>query len=190
MPITQNVALFVLLSIAAPAVAQTPAPATNVVACDQATTTRPGVGVDYRGRVMIDDYKFAANIPKGMSGWGGVASSAPFHGFTIFLDRSMRTCIVLEIHIRVDRPDAPPRPASAKPLSLGKATAWQISMSGATTRANLNNIATYFTFEHDGEIDDGEVLLVSPPTELGRAVPVYENLLKSIRFGTRRSRSE
>jgi hypothetical protein len=155
----------------------------EVVTCSQAPLTRPEVGIAYRGEVSIDDYKFSANVPRGLTGWGGVAASAPFHGFTIFLDHSLRSCILFEVHVRVDDADGPLHSSSAKSLSLGQAKAWQSSASVTTKEGGLMNIRTSFTFEHDGQIDDGEVMLISPSTEQRSGVQVYEDFLKSVHFG-------
>ena len=159
--------------------AQTP----KVVTCRQATTTRPENGVAYRGDVKIDDYKFAANVPKGLTGWGGVAPNAPFHGFTMLLDQSLRSCILFEVHLRVDDVGGPIHSDLAKPLLLGQAKAWQVSRSASTAAGDLTNIKTSFTFEHDGQIDDGEVVLITPSAGQRDAVYLYEEFLKSVHFG-------
>ena len=160
-------------------VAQTP----KIVTCGQATLTKPEVGVAYRNDVTIDDYKFFATVPKGLTGWGGVAANAPFHGFTIFLDRSPRSCILFEVHLRVDDASGSLQPSSAKSLSLGQAKAWQSSNSGTTRDGELMNVRTRFSFEHDSQIDDGEVILISPSAEQRNTMRVYEQFLRSIHFG-------
>jgi hypothetical protein len=146
------------------------------------------VGAAYRGEVAIDDYKFAAHIPEGMIGWGGVASGAPFHGFTIFLGSAMQSCILFEIHVRVNHvsvneDEAPLRLESAKTFSLGEAKAWQTSTSAMVGTGRLTNVKTLFSFKQGDQIADGEVLLVSPSAELEKTRPIYEAFLRSIRFG-------
>ena len=137
----------------------------KVVTCSQATLTKPEVGVAYRGAVTNDDYKFFATVPEGYIGWGGVAANAPFHGFTIFLDHSLRSCILFEVHMRVDDADGPLRLSSAKPLSLGQARAWQTSSVAIAKGGQIMNLKTIFTFDHDGQIYDGQITLVSPVSE-------------------------
>jgi len=164
--------------------AQTVAPPASVVmTCQQVTTTRPDVGVAYKGQVAIDDYKFAARIPSGLIGWGGVASDAPFHGFTIFLGPGVQSCILFEVHVRVNEDEAPLRLDSAKTFSLGEAKAWQTSTSSTVGTARLTNVKTSFSFKHGNQITDGEVLLISPSAELGKTRPIYEAFLRSIKFG-------
>ena len=155
----------------------------NVVTCSQVTLTEPTLGVAYRAAVSNDDYKLSAAIPKGYTGWGGVAANAPFHGFTIFLDQSLRSCILFEVHIRVDDADVPPHLHSAEALSLGQARAWQISSRVATKSGEIINLRTSFTFEHDGETDAGQVTLISPVSEQRKSKPPYDHFLKSIHFG-------
>lgn len=155
----------------------------KVVTCSQATLTKPEVGVAYRGAVTNDDYKFFATVPEGYTGWGGVAVNAPFHGFTIFLDHSLRSCILFEVHIRVDDADGPLHVNSAKALSLGQARAWQTSSSVTTKEGGIMNLKTIFTFDHDGQIYDGQVTLVSPASEQRSTTRVYDNFLRSVYFG-------
>lgn len=155
----------------------------KVVTCSQATLTKPELGVAYRGTVTNDDYKFIATIPDGYTGWGGVAPNAPFHGFTIFVDHSLRSCILFEVHLRVDDADGLFHPNSAKSLSLGQARAWQTSNSVNTKEGELRNFKTVFTFEHDGQIYDGQVTLVSPAAEAPNTIRVYDIFLKSVHFG-------
>jgi hypothetical protein len=151
--------------------------------CQQVTTTRPDVGAAYKGEVANDDYKFAADIPEGMVGWGGVASDAPFHGFTIFLGPAMQSCILFEVHVRVNEDEAPLRVDSAKTFSLGEAKAWQLSRSATVGATRFTNVRTSFSFNRGDLIADGEVLLVSPSAELGKTRLVYDAFLRSIKFG-------
>ena len=97
----------------------------TAIGCRQATTTLPQKGVAYRGAVTNDDYHFSARIPSDLTGWGGIADNAPFHGFTMFLDAKGDSCIVFEIHLRVDRIDTPKRLSGGTAVQLGKAVGWQ-----------------------------------------------------------------
>ena len=155
----------------------------KVVTCRQATRTKPEVGDAYRGAVTNDDYKLFVTVPKGYTGWGGGAANAPFHGFTIFLDQSLRSCLLFEVHIRVDEADAPRHLHSAKALSLGQARAWQTSSRVTAKGGEIMNLKTIFTFHHDGETDDGQVTLIAPASEQRKTKSVYDNFLKSVHFG-------
>ncbi len=170
--------------IAAPQLAHSRARAP--LSCDRATMSRPQVGVAYRGDVSIDDYKLHARVPEGLTGWGGVANNAPFHGFTIFLDSLGRSCIVFEVHLRIDDDEVPVRPHTAKRLSLGNATAWQVS--NRNHAQGPINITTYFSFEQKSRVDDGRILLISPPEDFQKTRSTYTIFLNSIVFGTPHSR--
>ncbi len=156
------------------------------LSCDRATMTKPQVGVAYSGDITIDDYKLHVRIPEGLTGWSGVAADAPFHGFTIFLDPSMRNCIVFEVHLRIDEDEVPVRPHVAKLLLLGNVTAWQVS-SNNRAKGPIN-ITTYFSFRQDSQIDDGKIILISRPDELQRTRSIYETFLKSVVLGAPHSR--
>ena len=180
MRVSSHFALALVLYGGASLLAQAPSTATSVVSCKQVTTAKPHVGVAYRGGVTNEDYKFTAKIPAGLTGWSGVDASAPFHGFTIFLDPARRSCIYFEVHLRVDNADAPARPVDAINMSLGKAKAWQIASGKA---GSSGNVTTGFSFDNGGDVDEGQILLVAPAGELKRVKPLYEAFLKSLRFG-------
>ena len=156
----------------------------GTVTCRQATLTRPNLGVAYRGTVTNEDYKLSATVPEGDTGWGGVAADAPFQGFTIFLDPFLQSCILFEVHIRIDDADRPTHPRAARALSLGKAKAWQTSARVTANGREIMNLRTIFTFDHDGETDDGQITLVAPASEQRSKAVVYNAFLKSVRFGS------
>jgi len=151
--------------------------------CAQATNTRPRIGVQYRGYVKNEDYSFSARIPSGLTAWGGVANDAPFHGFTIFLDPSMKSCIVFEVHLRVDQSDAPEHQPAAKALQLGGARAWQTTEEGPAHGLALTNVRTVFSLKRPSQTDDGEILLIAPSSELREAKRKYETFLHSVKLG-------
>ena len=185
---SKSLRIFILLApalIAAPE--QVASQPRTSLSCSQATMVKAGVGVPYSGDVSIDDYKLRARIPQGLTGWGGVAPDAPFHGFAIFLDSSMRDCIVFEIHLRIDDDEVPVRPHTAKMLPLGNAKAWQIVRSGSNRATDPVNLTTYFSFGQNGQINDGRILLVSRPEELPKTRLLYETFLKSMTLGTTHS---
>ena len=155
----------------------------SVSRCQDMVSTHSGMGPAYRRLVKNEDYGFSAYVPKALTGWGGVEQSAPFHGFTIFLDQRERSCIVFEIHIRVDEDDTSEAPAGATSVSLGKAHGWQFTKSGQVHGLRLINIVTKFTFRQHGEIDDGEIVLVAPEKYSVSAIATYQSFLHSITFG-------
>ncbi len=155
----------------------------KAVTCSQATLTKPEVGTAYRAVVTNDDYEFSATIPAGYTAWDGVAENAPFHGFTIFLDRSLRSCLLFEVHVRVDDADGPLHLKSAKALSLGQAKAWQTSSRVHTRGGEIMNLKTAFTFAHDGQIDDGQATLITPTSEQQSTTRLYDTFLNSVHFG-------
>jgi hypothetical protein len=139
---------------------------------------RPHIGIAYRGEVSSDDYRFSAHIPDGLTGWGGVGQGAPFHGFTIFLDSKMESCIEFEVHLRVDQADAPGHSLVATPLQLGTAQAWRIVREGL----NVTNITTSFSSKHLSRVDDGEIVLIAPTARLHEAKRAYDAFLDSVKF--------
>ena len=155
----------------------------TVKGCGQVVSTRPGDGPVYRGAVENSDYDFSAQVPLGLTGWGGVAESAPFHGFTIFLDPKAKSCIMFEVRIRVNESDALAQPPKSKPISLGKATGWQTSYTGIVNGIRLTNVATTFSFKQPDQIDDGVVLLVAPAPNAQDALGIYDSFLRSLVFG-------
>jgi hypothetical protein len=152
--------------------------------CAKAVLTRPGIGPKYRGLLTNSDYRFTADIPAPLTGWGGVADEAPFHGFTIFLDKSARACIIFEIHIRVDGAyPAYRKPQSSSPISLGNATAWQIRSSGTVNDTQIENIITTFSNrQRNSEIDDGSVELITPASHARDSEQTYLQFLQHLRF--------
>ena len=151
--------------------------------CAQVSNTRSGIGHAYTGLVRNEDYDFTAHLEPGLTGWSGVAETAPFHGFVIFLDAKEQSCILFEVHLRVDEGDSQIRISKAKNLRLGKANAWQTTNVGIIKGKRISNISTSFSFKQANQIDDGEVLLVAPTSTVGKASQIYEAFLKSVTFG-------
>jgi hypothetical protein len=154
----------------------------EVVDCHHATLSKPGVGNEYKGSVDNDDYAFSVRIPPGLTGWDGVARDAPFHGFTIFLDSKLSACIVFEIHVRVDENDKPAPPASAVPMRLGAASAWQSTRQSPLTSGPITNVRALLSFKRPDQVDDGEILLVAPTSALAEARPIYDAFVRSLVF--------
>lgn len=158
----------------------TEAPATPLH-CDQATDARSGTGRSFIGRVLNNDYAFAVTIPNQLTAWDGAAQDAPFHGFVLFLDPQLQACIVFEVHIRVDSQDAPRHAQSASQMRLGEAVAWR----ERNTDGKLANIKTTFSFRQVDQIDDGEILLITPESNRLKAESIYDALFRSLTFSGR-----
>jgi len=182
--------LVVIIIAASAAEGQLPRPtsSSDVITCAQATETQPYAGTRFEGYVSNSDYRFSALIPRGLTGWTGVAERAPFHGFSIFLDDRMNACIVFEIHVRVNEEDSPKKPASAVPVTLGSARGWQSVTQGTIGDANILNIRTDFSHRQGDQIDDGEIVLITPLAEAGEAKAVYKEFIQSLEFRGGRTR--
>jgi hypothetical protein len=175
-----------LLALALAAVTaprQSGTPGSPVFDCVHATLTRPGTGHRFTGTIANADYALSAHVPDGLTAWSGVAEEAPFHGFSIALDSHERACIVFEVHLRVAVTDAPARASSAIRIGLGRAQGWQSIRSGRVAGVQMTNVSTVFSFSRGTRTDNGEVLLIVPTADLGKAGPVYDAFIRSIRFG-------
>lgn len=181
--IKKLILLLVSISLTEVAYCQVSVHPSNVVSCAQAAGTRPQIGNAFRGNVSNDDYAFSARIPNGLTGWGGVYKDAPFHGFTIFLDSNMEACIVFDVHIRVDADDTARPPSAATSIQLGKAHGWQWARDGKTGNSRLTNIHLLFSFKQSNQMDDGEILLISPTSRLKETKAAYDAFVRSIKFG-------
>lgn len=176
-------AFFGLAPVVGFAQAQGGLPARVPSPCNEVTLTRPEIGAAYRGRVSNDDYHFSVQVPHGLTGWSGTADSAPFHGFTIFLGSDGGSCIVFEVHIRVDEENVPHHPGDAKPLYLGKAAAWQMAIKGNRNGVELENVLTSYSFSQPDQTDDGSVTLVTNSRDKARDLRLYSEFLDSLKFG-------
>ena len=99
------------------------------------------------------------------------------------MDSNEQSCIVFEIHIRVDEDDTAKSPSQAEPPSLGKAKGWRTEVSGDVDGVKLRNVETAFSYRQPDQVDDGTILLVTPLSEANRTLPVYEEFLRSLVFG-------
>lgn len=160
-----------------------PAKLPTVTSCREVVTTRPGLGPAYAGRIENSDYNFSARIPPGLTAWGGVAESAPFHGFTIFLGPKAESCIVFEVHIRVDESQKSAPLPGARSVPLGKADGWQTTYTGAVSGMKLTNVQTAFSYKQPDQIDDGFILLITPDSGEGEALKTYRLFLRNFVFG-------
>jgi hypothetical protein len=152
----------------------------RVISCPQHSVL--GFGPSYRGKVTNEDYALSADLPQGFAGWGGVADSAPFHGFVIFLDPKRQSCIWFEIHIRVDEQDSPQRVSNTRSFAFGHATGWQTKSSGFVNGMALLNVVTSFSSNLPDQTDDGSIVLITPPSKTEEALALYNSFLRSLTF--------
>lgn len=179
----KKLVLLIAVSFTEAAYCQVSVHQSKVASCAQAAGTRPQIGNAFRGSVSNDGYAFSARIPSGLTGWGGVYKDAPFHGFTIFLDSNMEACIVFEVHLRVDADDTARPPSVATSIQLGKAQGWQWTHEGRIANSRLINVHLMFSFRQPNQIDDGEVLLITPASRLKETKATYDAFVHSIKFG-------
>lgn len=133
------------------------------------------------------DYNFVALLPSGLTAWSGVADVAPFHGFTIFLDSTKKSCIDFEVHIRVDESTEPKRPQGAKRVSLGKAIGWESMSTGLIDGTRFENITITFSFVQPDQVDDGDIILVTPKSQAEASMKIYNEFIHHLAFGLGRS---
>ncbi len=152
------------------------------ISCEQITLAKPGVGSAYQGTIKNEDYGFSAEVPAGLTGWSGVDQNAPFHGFTIFLNSQANACINFELHMRLDENDALKPLRSAKSLHLGDAQAWQSARSEKIKKVGMTNISTLFSFKRGKQIFDGNVILISPVSQLEGARRIYDKFIAKLVF--------
>ena len=111
----------------------------------------------------------------------------PFHGFTVFLPSqgSRSSCIVFEIHLRVDLGDPDERataPSPAKTVNFGNIQGLQQERSGDINGVAFRNVLISFSVPRDGQVADGSVWFVAPGTELEKSQPVFTSFISGIRF--------
>ena len=166
------------------------ATAPPVDTCDSITRAKPGVGVAYKGIVRNDDYGVQIVIPDGLTGWGGVAPEAPFHGFVIFLPDRIQSCAGFEIRLRVDPGDGARahRDNAGKAAMVGNVAGPQDIRSGFVDGIAFTNVAISFSVPQRGEVFDGSVWLVTPTKDLARNMPIFRSFVSHIRFDGRRAR--
>ena len=157
-------------------------PYKGVKSCPEVTTVRPGFGNAFQGLVKNEDYSFSAEIPPGMIAWDGVGNNAPFHGFVIFLDQNLDSCIQFEIHVRIDDSEVLAHSGSARRGRLGDAPSWQYVRGVVPRSGRMVNIRTLFSFENGDLTSDGEILLVAPASKLLAARRAYQLFLASLAF--------
>jgi hypothetical protein len=156
----------------------------QVQVCDSITNAQPGTGVAYRGTVRNSDYGLTVQIPAGQIAWGA-APEAPFHGFAIFLSDQPKSCIIFEIHLRVDTKDKSPA-ESEKRIRLGNRGGWEEQTKGVIAGVEWSNVTVRFSMHHvhsGNEVDDGSIILVTPTQDIGKNTAIFREFMSHMRFG-------
>jgi hypothetical protein len=181
------VAICAFLGSAIPA-AQ-PARRSAIFTCHEISRARPGRGVSYRGTVQNSDYNFSATIPDGLTGWGS-APGAPFHGFTVYLDKDQKSCISFEISIRVLLPeDEATRNSGAREaraittrVKIGNRVGVQAIETGEADGLEFENLTISLGLPRNGYQNDAVVIFVTPKTKADQTNPLLGRFLSSFRF--------
>jgi len=160
-------------------------PNRNVRTCGEITLARPGMGVAYKASVQNSDYRFSAIIPNGLVGWGA-APNAPFHGFAVFLGSDQTSCIVFEIHLRVDLPEdrvgeRTPRKRGRR-VEVGNRRGAETFETGSATGSALQNVNVSLELHRNGYTNDASITLVTPQIEAAQNKRVFERFLASFHF--------
>jgi len=166
------------------AAAQVAGAAPPIDTCSSITLAKPGVGVAYTGIVRNDDYGVQIAIPDGLTGWGGVAPEAPFHGFVIFLSDPVQSCAGFEIQLRVNLGDGARahRHNAGKRVMVGNIAGSQENRSGFVNGTAFTNVAISFSVPQRGEVFDGSVWLVTPTEDLAKNMPIFRSFVSHFRF--------
>jgi hypothetical protein len=160
----------------------------DVATCEQETLARPGFGVSYRGTVRNDDYRFSATIPDGLVGWGA-APSAPFHGFSIFIDHGnkARSCIIFRVAIHLNLEEDKPAPERerprSEPITAGGRPATRMSSGGSVRGTVYENVYAGLQVPHkQDDIHDVEIVLVTPKSDAVKNRAIFDRFIASFRF--------
>ncbi len=159
----------------------------NPVTCEDLTLARPQQGVAYRGIVRNSDYRFTATIPDGTTGWGA-GTSAPFHGFAIYLGEATppRTCIVFTIGIQVDLPGDPPKSSNssilARSIKVGNLNGRELRITGSIGGVDFENLIVSAARRRGGDTDDLTITLVTPTANRESAERVFATFLAGLKF--------
>lgn len=158
----------------------------QVQGCDGFTNAQPGHGVAYKGTLRNSDYGLTVKIPPGQTGWGA-APEAPFHGFAIFLTEDLKTCILFEIHLRVDSDDSKGISSrlSATRIKLGNRNGWEEQSTGVIDGSEWTNVTVRYSIRHvrsAKEIDDGTIILVTRTQDKNKNKAIFQEIISQIRF--------
>jgi hypothetical protein len=145
----------------------------------------PGIGEEYRDVVVNDDYRFVAPIPAGLVAWGGTPG-APFHGFTIFLNKKSDSCIHFLIGLHVDLPEdavTTPIPVGrSKTVKVGNRTGRETLKVGIIHGVSIENVNIPVDLPRDGEKDEVTITLIGPTSEKRKTRPIFKKFISEIKF--------
>jgi hypothetical protein len=176
-----------LLVLAALVAASTTSPVwgsenSSVKTCAGFTTGPPETGVAYRRRIVNDDYHMSIVVPKGETGWGGVADYAPFHGFNIFPAGMRSSCIIVMVGWRVDDDEKPVRPPGSTDVKIRGTQAWSEHLEGVVEHQKMVNEIVSFSAPVRTTFADGQVIMVAPADEAPKVRKIYQQILESLSF--------
>ena len=118
------------------------------------------------------------------AGLTGSAPGAPFHGFTIFLDKS--SCIVFLIQLRVTLPeDQQSKGADGRrwiPVKIGDRMGIESSAVQHIGGVEYLNTSVLLGLPRGEDINDMALLFVTPIAARSRTEGVFRSFLRSFKF--------
>jgi len=158
----------------------------HIRTCATISFARAGYGVSYEGVIANSDYGFSVTIPSGLIAWGA-APSAPFHGFTIFLDSSgtRESCLdfAIENVFEADESVAEgPQDRNATRVKVGNQNGAKFVDKGVIDGVHLDNVTVHVEIPRPGRKVSVTITLITPREQSRMAERVLESFLRSFRF--------
>jgi len=156
----------------------------GISACAEMSNARPGFGVAYSGQVDNADYRFAAKIPSGLTGWGA-GPGAPFHGFIIYL--SHNACVNFEVGIDVELPEdalgqGGGRSDVGRKVKVGNRSGTRTSATGTINGVAFENVRITLEIVRPDRRDHVDVTLIAPVSEKAEAEAKLQEFIDRLRF--------
>ena len=154
--------------------------------CGSISSAKPGYGQAYHGEVRNEDYGFRVTIPRGLKGWGA-GRSAPFHGFTIYLEPAdnLQSCINLDVGMVVnldsERALAIEQESGSR-IRVGDRLGFRRVSHGAVGGKDFENIVVDFHWVSHGNSYSLAATLVTPTETAKQTRPIFERFLSSLVF--------
>jgi hypothetical protein len=157
----------------------------NVNTCRSISLARPAEGSPFTGIVHNASYGFDAALPAGMTGWGA-AKGAPFHGFVIFLDAGLNSCINFNVQIHVELPENLPEPPTqanpGKPVKLDSETGTIRVWRGTVNGLEIENQEILVKRVRGQRQDDFVISFITPVADRKSTERVFESFLSELKF--------